>query len=68
MNLDRRPYGKKMPWWLNSYCVLHFLIMVAFSTQLGITNDLLPFYTLLAAALYVLYSMTTFGLMFEHRY
>ncbi len=67
MSPNEKPYDKYTPWWLNVYCVLHFIVIIIFIHEVGKVKNTLPFFTLLAAALYTMYSLTIFGLMFDCR-
>jgi len=67
VNLNEKPYDPYSPWWQNIYCVVHFLVMTTFTVVVGEVKNTLPFFTFLAAAVFTLYSLTVFGLMFECR-
>lgn len=64
---DEKPYNRVIPKWLNIYVVVHFLLVVIWITELGLVKSKLPYFTVLGLVLFMLLSLTNFGLMFDSR-
>lgn len=64
---DEKPYDRVIPKWLNIYCIVHFLLVLVWTTELGKVRSTLPYLTVLGLVLFLLLSLTNFGLMFDCR-
>lgn len=65
---DEKPYDRRTPWWLNIYVVVHFAVILILSHELGKVKNTLPYFTLVMAAIFIFFSLTNFGLMYDCRY
>ena len=65
---DDKPYDRAVPSWLSAYCLVHFALVLAWITELGKVNSTLPYFTVLGLVLFLMFSITNFGLMFDCRY
>ncbi len=64
---DEKPYDPDIPLWLSSYCVAHFLLLVYWYNELGVVKNDLPYLTLMAVSVYLVFSMITFGMLYDRR-
>eukprot|EP01137_Pigoraptor_chileana_P008192 Opistho-2@54679 len=61
-------YDRALPGFLNVYVILHFmLIVLAYSIIANGDKFGIPYVMVLALGSYVLFSLTTFGAMFDHK-
>ena len=64
---DEKPYDCEIPLWLNIYSVVHFTLILYWIVELGVIKNDLPYFSVVALALYFIFSLTNFGLMFDCR-
>ena len=62
-----KPYDPPVPNWLKMYCTIHFFLVLYWTYKLGMVKTMLPYFTVLALVLYMILSLTNFGLMFDCR-
>eukprot|EP00731_Ephydatia_muelleri_P012702 Em0007g12a len=60
-----KPYDKAVPRWLKLYCVVHFVLVLYGSNELGRTYKTMPFMVSIPLIAYFTFSLTCFGLMFD---
>ena len=45
---DEKPYDSVIPLWLKMYCIVHFLLVLHWTQELGTIKSTLPYFTALA--------------------
>ncbi|CAI8054681.1 Alkylglycerol monooxygenase, partial [Geodia barretti] len=62
---DEKPYDPTVPFWLNVYVAIHFVILLIIATVMRIIRQGLPWLQTVALVSYCMFSLTCLGLFLE---
>ena len=60
-----KPYDRAVPTWLQLYCVIHFVLVLYGTDELGRAYKTMPYMVSIPLIVYFIFSLTCFGLMFD---
>ena len=59
-------YDPPVPWWASIYCLVQFFVVLFSFQHLAKLESSMPYLAALGMVLFFMYSLTCFGMIFDH--
>lgn len=59
-------YDPPVPWWVSIYCFIHFFVVLFSFQHMAKMQSGMPYLAALGMVLFFTYSLTCFGMIFDH--